>query len=298
MNPTERQSKAPTVTRSGPHWGRRTILLLPFACVGTIAIAAELQTLQVQRESPSVMGNGYSFRRDREYQHIECQLWRDTNQRFYYGICIGYVSCDPSLPVRLPTYEFKHPGKDGELLIDGKKIERSQARRLLVLDPFGKMVEIPLSPEEEQMLKSARDNKRYEEVLWEEIVLKRLYRREGRVEDGKLAGHWIYSDSDGKKAYEGTYVRGRRDGTWTYYRENGKLRAQMSYRNGDLQGECKYFDAKGELTDTISWDNDDPVDRTVKQTGLGHSEVRGPGHRSESISRSEGLNRVGSQGTD
>jgi hypothetical protein len=112
--------------------------------------------------------------------------------------------------------------------------------------------------------------------MWEDVVLKRLYRREGQVQNGVLVGHWTYSDCDGSKAYEGTYVQGQRDGKWTYYHENGKVRAELAYRQGKLHGQCKYYDDDGKPIDTVTWEDDYPVDRTVRYVGLQSSEVRSP----------------------
>ena len=52
------------------------------------------------------------------------------------------------------------------------------------------------------------------------------------------------------------------------------------YKQGKLHGQCKYYDAEGKRTDSVSWEDDYPIDRSVRQVGLGHSEARNPNRTS------------------
>jgi hypothetical protein len=248
----------------------RSLLLLMLA---TCIVMSFVAVARKEREKPCSMGGGQSSRPDHEYPNIECLVWCDGNGRPYYAIALGYADFDPNLPVPLPSFRYTYTQeKGGQLLIDGKEIELFHRRHLLALDPFGRMVELALSPSEETLV-AAGDPER----VWEDVVLKRLYRREGRRQHGVLVGHWTYRDAEGRKAYEGTYAQGKRDGKWTYYYQSGRLRAEMMYKQGKLDGECKYYAADGTLKDTVRWRDDRPLDRTVRQVGLQRVETRGPG---------------------
>ena len=140
------------------------------------------------------------------------------------------------------------------------------------MNPFGKMVEVSLTHDEEEIVASGVSEK-----VWEEVVLKKLYRPEGERRNGSRAGHWTFCDSSGKKAYEGDYLQGQRDGKWIYYYEIGKTRAELMYKQGELNGQCRYYDYEGKCIDSVSWKGDHPVDRTVQEVGLARTEARGPG---------------------
>ena len=254
---------------------RSLMILMLLSCIAMSWVGIELRKAREQRELPQWMGGGQSSLPDREYRNIDCLVWRDGNHCLYYAICMGYVDFDPNLP--LPPFQCQlTSGEDvGEVVINGKRIDSSHRGRLLALNPFGRMVEISLSPHEEKLVASDDVDQ-----IWKDVVLKRLYRREGRVENGRPVGHWTYGDSSGRKGYEGRYLQGKRDGKCTYYHENGRVRAEFVYKRGKLHGQCKYYSGEGRLTDSISWKDDYPIDRTVRQTGLAHSEVRNPGRTS------------------
>jgi hypothetical protein len=197
-------------------------------------------------------------------------MWCNENGRLYYAIAIGYVDFDPNLP----RFNFKYTydiDKGGELIVNGTSVPPSRSKRLLALNPFGEMEEVSLSPPDEDLVVLGDETR-----IWNDVVLKRLYRCDGRAEGGVLVGHWTYADADGRKAYEGSYSNGKRDGLWTYFYRNGNIRAEMSYKGGELDGQCKYFDANGKPTETVSWKHDFPVEHPVTEVGLGRSETRNP----------------------
>jgi hypothetical protein len=224
-------------------------------------------------KSPCHVLGGSGFERQRaEYQHVECRVSTDHYDDYYYGMVMGYVDFDPNLPEHPCTFtEHYDMDQGGQLSVNGKAVELSPEKWLLALNPFGQMEEIILSQAEQKLACSGDANR-----IWNEVVLKRLYRRQGKTDAGRPVGHWTYSDNNGKLAYEGSYKQGDRDGKWTYYYPDGTVRAKISYTQGKLDGDSTYFDDQGALKKTIQWKNDYPVGETVRQIGLEHQQMRTP----------------------
>jgi hypothetical protein len=267
-----------TIERNGRlrwyQFSLRTLMVI----AALFAVLCSIVTVVMQRNerywrSPCSLSGGPSYDLARyEYQHIDCAVSRDHRNGYYYGVVAGYVDFDPNLEQTRLSYSSTYGGNEGGILKVGDKIiEYSTDKRLLTVNPFGKMEEVVLSSAEQKVACSA-DGER----IWNQIVLKRLYRRQGKTEVGVPVGHWTYSDVRGKLAYEGSYKRGKRDGKWTYYHEDGKVRAEVVYTQGTLDGECRYFDNQGNLKKTVKWKNGYPVDQTVRQLGVGCQEVRTP----------------------
>ncbi len=67
---------------------------------------------------------------------------------------------------------------------------------------------------------------------------------------GRRQGHWLKTDNQGAKVYEGTFVDGMETGTFTYYYPDGKVRIRNEY---SVPGKiCKHsvYDAEGNLLAT------------------------------------------------
>jgi hypothetical protein len=272
-----------TVERSGKlRWYQFSLRSL-MVVVALFAILCSIVTVVMQRNerywrSPCLLSGGPSYDRNRgEYQHIDCVVSRDHYKDYYYGAVVGYVDFDANLEETHWSYSSTYGGNEGGILkVNDKIVEYSTDKRLLTVNPFGKVEEVVLSPAEQKVACSA-DGER----IWNQIVLKRLYKRQGKTEAGVPVGHWIYSDAKSRLAYEGSYKHGKRDGKWTYYHEDGSTRAEMVYSRGELDGECRYFDNQGNLKKTVKWKNGYPVDQTVRQIGIGCQEVRTPMTTSE-----------------
>ena len=252
----------------------RSLMML----VTLFAILCSIFTVVMQKNthfwrSPRSLSGGSGFDGSRtEYQRIECLVWKDHYNECYYAIAEGYVDFDPNLIGNVCSYTFTYDiHEGGKLKINGRLIEHSQNKRLLALNAFGQMEEITLSSTEQKVVCSSDADQ-----IWNRVVLKRLYKREGKTDASGLVGHWTYCDNNGKLAYEGSYQNGKRDGKWIYYYQSGKVRAEIAYAQGKLDGECKYFDDQGELKTTVKWRNDYPVGQTVRQAGLDYREVRTP----------------------
>ncbi len=71
---------------------------------------------------------------------------------------------------------------------------------------------------------------------------------EGRYEDGKRVGEWIYYYEDGAKAKMGTYKDGQLDGQWTYWApgQPDKPIRQEQYRAGQRHGKWIYWNEQGQ----------------------------------------------------
>ena len=224
--------------------------------------------------TPCSSGGGYYYDRERkgEYRCIECEVWRDHYKDYYYAISLACADFDPNLEEAhcSSTYQYDMD-KGGKLTINGKAMEFSYEKRLLALGPFGRMEEIVLSPAEQKVACSADAHR-----IWNEIVLKRLYKRQGKTKAGVPIGYWTYSDIDGRLAYEGSYENGERDGKWCYYYPDGKIRAEVVYRLGEMDGRWRYFDDQGRLKKIVEWKNHHPVGQSVRQAGLHFWEERTP----------------------
>lgn len=153
--------------------------------------------------------------------------------------------------------------KGGELLVNGCQIDYSSDSRLLALDPFGDMQEIKLTESEAEIVRGS-DGER----IWNEVVLPRFYRIEGKERDGKRVGHWIFSDHQSRKAYEGDYHNGLRDGKWVYFFPSGALRAEIHFTKGKRNGKWIYFSEDGAVKDYLTWKDNVPVERPARQNGL------------------------------
>lgn len=247
----------------------------------SLAVAVVLGDYCWKKENrqPCAMYTYSGGEHDGPFHRIGCVVWRTGNDDLFYAAVIGYTDFEPTIP----SFEYKHSydiQAGGELFIDGKRIDYSPKKRLLALNPFGRMQEIVLSNSESQVVVSADG-----EQIWRKVILKRLYRFNGDEKNGKRVGHWVCSDSAGKKAYEGEYVDGNRDGKWVYFYPSGTTRAEIHYANGKRHGKWSYFSEDGELTDFLTWNNNTPVEHPASQVGLGHSEVRVPdGSRRETFS--------------
>jgi hypothetical protein len=246
--------------------------------VTLFAVCCSICTVLVQRHiryqrSPTASGGGGGCRLERtEYPWIDTLVIFDHYHDVYYAIVEGAVDFDPNLHPISGSYTLG--GDDGgRVKIDGRRIEYSPEKRLLALNPFGEMEEIDLSPAEHDIVRSQNAD-----AIWK-VALKRLYRRTGKSEDSVPVGHWTYSDTKGNLAYEGSYKNGRRDGKWTYYYRNGQRRVEINYRQGRIDGDYSYFNTQGALEKTVQWKNDKPIDQTVSEVGLRHSQERTPTSR-------------------
>lgn len=71
---------------------------------------------------------------------------------------------------------------------------------------------------------------------------------------GRKQGHWIKTDKDGSKIYEGTFVNGRESGTFVYYYPNGKIRIKNTYTVMGKRCNHEVYDSAGHLMATGVYD--------------------------------------------
>ncbi|HPP52728.1 MAG TPA: hypothetical protein PK777_07255, partial [Thermoguttaceae bacterium] len=71
---------------------------------------------------------------------------------------------------------------------------------------------------------------------------------EGKYEDGRRVGEWVYYYEDGAKAKMGTYKDGQLDGVWTYWRpgQPDKPIRQEEYQAGQRHGKWIYWNEQGQ----------------------------------------------------
>ncbi|MCK6446077.1 MAG: toxin-antitoxin system YwqK family antitoxin [Planctomycetes bacterium] len=110
-------------------------------------------------------------------------------------------------------------------------------------------------------------------TLWHDNGTKR---GEGRYENSRRVGAWVFWHENGRLRWQGTYVDGeldgrelawfengqmqlecywkdgRREGVFAQWHENGQLAAQGEYRNGKREGRFHYYNADGTADPTLT----------------------------------------------
>ncbi|MBP5677209.1 MAG: hypothetical protein J6W88_01785 [Bacteroidales bacterium] len=64
---------------------------------------------------------------------------------------------------------------------------------------------------------------------------------------GRRQGHWIRTDKDGSKIYEGDFVDGLETGTFTYFYPDGTVRMRNIYTEPGVRCNHEAYDQKGQL---------------------------------------------------
>lgn len=67
---------------------------------------------------------------------------------------------------------------------------------------------------------------------------------------GRRQGHWIKTDKDGSKIYEGDFVDGHETGLFTYYYPDGTIRIRNTFTSDGKQCSHEAYDEKGNLIAT------------------------------------------------
>lgn len=64
---------------------------------------------------------------------------------------------------------------------------------------------------------------------------------------GRRQGHWLRTDKDGTKIYEGDFVDGKETGTFLYYYPDGTVRLRNTYTEPGVRCTHEAYDEKGRL---------------------------------------------------
>ena len=64
---------------------------------------------------------------------------------------------------------------------------------------------------------------------------------------GRRQGHWIRTDKDGTKIYEGDFLDGKETGTFTYYYADGTVRMRNTYTEPGVKCDHEAYDEQGHL---------------------------------------------------
>jgi len=67
---------------------------------------------------------------------------------------------------------------------------------------------------------------------------------------GRRQGHWIKTDKDGSRIFEGTFVDGKETGVFNYYYSNGKLKIRNTFSDPGRYCKHEAFDENGRLLAT------------------------------------------------
>jgi len=65
---------------------------------------------------------------------------------------------------------------------------------------------------------------------------------QGRVENGKKEGKWVWYWKNGQLFKKGSYKNTLEEGEWVYYWDSGQLMSKGSYKNGKEEGEWVHYD--------------------------------------------------------
>ena len=68
--------------------------------------------------------------------------------------------------------------------------------------------------------------------------------------EGRKQGHWVKTDKDGSKIYEGDFIDGIETGTFTYFYPNGTVRITNVFEGTTQRCSHKAYDEKGHLIAT------------------------------------------------
>ena len=68
--------------------------------------------------------------------------------------------------------------------------------------------------------------------------------------NGRRQGHWIKTDKDGSKIYEGNFVDGHETGLFTYYYPGGAVRMRNTFTPDGTQCSHEAYDEKGNILAT------------------------------------------------
>lgn len=66
-------------------------------------------------------------------------------------------------------------------------------------------------------------------------------------QQGRRQGHWLRTDKDGTKIYEGDFINGLETGTFTYYYPNGNVRMRNTYLIPGKRCSHEAYDEQGHL---------------------------------------------------
>ena len=86
---------------------------------------------------------------------------------------------------------------------------------------------------------------------------------------GRRQGHWVRTDKDGSKIYEGTFVDGQETGTFTYYYHDGSVRIRNTYSEPGRVCSHEAYDEQGHLlaTGTYNQRNRDGLWKFYNESG-------------------------------
>lgn len=248
---------------------KQLLLWIVVVVAGVLAATVAMKAYfdwQAKKRTVIPSGGGHQmYSSDGLFDHVQCIFWNTRSGDYFYGMAIAHVDYEPIMPTISGVISTTSKG-DG-LIINGKQIDYSPAKRLLALNPFGQMEEIILYTAIEMQIIESRDR----EKIWRDIAVKRLYVFDGLEKNGKRVGHWVCSDTSGRKAYEGDYIDGKREGKWTYYYQSGAVKAEVNYSDGQRHGKWTYFDEGGKQTKSVDWDKGHVAKGTVRQEGFGWS---------------------------
>ncbi|HLY73049.1 MAG TPA: hypothetical protein VKU80_02935 [Planctomycetota bacterium] len=202
--------------------------------------------------------------------NLTAKVFSTDQKKLYYAIIIANQDFEPLNPPVTFAYTYSTE-RGGTLTVNGQPILPSPIPRLLALNPFGQMEEIPLSPAEAAIVLKGEP-----EPIWEQVALPRLALIDGKTVDGVRVGHWKVSGTSGAKGYEGDYVDGKRDGEWKYYDADGKPRATVTYLKGRLHGPMVETDRNGQEARRVEWKDNFPVGTSQTWQCLGYTMTRTP----------------------
>ena len=74
-----------------------------------------------------------------------------------------------------------------------------------------------------------------------------------------MDGVWKSTYTNGKKAFEGSFIDGNENGKHVYYYDNGATEQEGKYIMGNKEGDWKRFDSAGLLVSIFTYVNGEEV---------------------------------------
>jgi hypothetical protein len=209
------------------------------------------------RRSPSKAEQWGGYRATGDPEHLRTRIYRDHDDRLVAILLLAFDGLDVNGPRMSLTHGYNSQD-GGSLAIDGSLIEPQARPRFFANDPFGRVVELDLTPREAEVLARCRLETEIE-AFYRHIVEPKFFRPEGRTDEKGRQGLWTYRLLSGELYKEVAYADGLRHGEIKTYYRTGALKSAQSFNRGRPMGECTLYKPDGDVLAII--DSAAPIGR-------------------------------------
>lgn len=209
------------------------------------------------RRSPSKADTQGGYRATGDPEHLRTRIYRDHSDRLVAIILLAFDGLDVNGP-RLALTHGYNAQDGGSLAIDGILIEPHAKPRVFANDPFGRVVELNLTPPEAEALARCRSAAEIE-AFYRDVVEPKFFLRDGQTGEKGRQGLWTYRLHSGELYKEVTYAEGLRHGETKIYYRTGALKSAQFFDRGRPTGEWTLYDPDGDVLAII--DSESSIDR-------------------------------------